>query len=65
MNDAPPSDVAEISLIGTGYGEGIIVDSCSEEDLCCGTAKVVRKLKASFPDEDFLQPLRVVPPLTK
>lgn len=25
MNDAPPSDVAEISLIGTGYGESVMV----------------------------------------
>lgn len=43
MNDAPPSDVAEISLIGTGYGESvmvhvgdgewIIVDSCAEKEV--------------------------------
>ena len=42
MNDAPPPDVAEVSLIGTGYGESVvvhvgwgewvIVDSCSEKE---------------------------------
>ena len=42
MNDVPPPDVAEVSLIGTGYGESVvvhvgwgewmIVDSCPEKE---------------------------------